>query len=259
MDKIEVINAINEIRKYQTETNKIEVKTANKGFPKKCYDTFSSFSNKYGGIIVFGLSEDKGFQTEGVYDLNDLQKKISSLCSDSMEPSIRVDILPMEFEGKNILAVKIDELFQNRKPCYYKPKGLKLGSYTRIGDRDELMTDYEIYALQSYNDHIFEDNRPTKRASVEDLNKEELERYLEKIKTEKPNFAKNNFEKSLKLCGITDQNDNCVYPTLAGMMIFAEYPQTFYPQLFVACTVIPGTELGVTGPLGERFIDNKRV
>lgn len=57
MEKIEAINAIKELKKYQTETNKIEAKTATDGFPKKCYDTFSSFSNKYGGTIIFGINE----------------------------------------------------------------------------------------------------------------------------------------------------------------------------------------------------------
>ena len=150
MEKNEVINAIEYLKKYKTETNKLEVKSAKLGFPKKCYDTFSSFSNKHGGIIIFGISEENDFNIEGVYDLNDLQKQIVSICSDSMEPKIRPDIICLEYEGKSILAVKIDEVVQNQKPCYYKPKGLKNGSYTRIGDRDELMTDYEIYALQSY-------------------------------------------------------------------------------------------------------------
>ena len=181
------------------------------------------------------------------------------MCSDSMEPAIRVDILPMEYEGKNILAVKVDEIAQNKKPCYYRPKGLKNGSYTRVGDRDELMTDYEIYALQSYNDHIFEDTRPTKRASIEDLNEDELENYINKVKKDKPNFARNNYEKCLKICGIIDKSNEQIYPTLAGTMIFGQYPQAFYPQLFIACAVIPGLELGDMGVNGERFIDNKRI
>lgn len=113
------------------------------------------------------------------------------------------------------------------------------------------MTDYEIYALQSYKDHIFEDTRPNKRATVEDLNKIELENYINKIKTKKSNFAKNDFDKCLKICGITDNNSNQIYPTLAGTLIFGEYPQTFYPQLFVACVVVPGTQLGDIGELGE--------
>lgn len=255
----EVITAIELIKKYKSETNMIEVKSAANGFPKKCYDTFSSFSNKNGGLIIFGINEDKGFITENVYDIKDLQKQISSLCNDSMEPKIRAEIIPMEFEGKKILAVKINELPQNKKPCYYKPKGLKGGSYTRVGDSDLLMTDYEIYALQSYNDHIIEDKRPNKNASIEDLNKYELVKYINKVKINKPNFAKSPLEKSLKLCGIVDTANSNLYPTLAGTMIFGEYPQSYYPQLFVACVVVPGTKLGDVGKLGERFIDNKRV
>ena len=42
-------------------------------------------------------------------------------------------------------------------------------------------------------------------------------------------------------------------------MIFGQYPQSFYPQLFIACAVIPGTVLGDIGTLGERFIDSKRI
>ena len=259
MNREEIINAIETVRKYNSETDRIEIKAAKEDFPKKCYDTFSSFSNRFGGIIIFGLSESKGFITEGVYDINDLQKKISSLCSDTMNPTIRPEILALEFEGKNIVAVKIEELPQNEKPCYYKPAGIKNGSYTRIGDRDDKMTDYELYCLQSYKDHIFEDTRPNKRSCMEDLNLEELNKYIEKVKNDRPHFAKNDFNKCLKLCGIIDTNEDKIYPTLAGTLNFGEYPQSYYPQLFVACVVIPGTELGDTGPMGERFIDNKRI
>ena len=190
MLKTEAIEAIEYLKKYKTETNKLESKTASGGFPKKCYDTISSFSNKFGGIIIFGINESNNFSIDGVYNLNDLQKQVSALCSDSMEPAVRADMLPFEYDGKELLAVKIEEIPQNKKPCFYKPKGMKSGSYTRIGDRDELMTDYEIYALQSYNDHIFEDTRPTKRSTIEDLDKQELEKYINKIKIEKPNFQK---------------------------------------------------------------------
>ncbi len=258
METKEVIEAIEYVKKYKTETNRIEVKKALGGFPT-CYDTFSSFSNKYGGIIIFGIDEDKDFEITGVYDINDLQKKVSSLCKDSMEPIIRPDILPLEYDRKQLLAVKVDEISQNKKPCYYKPKGLRGGAYTRIGESDSLMTDYEIYALQSYKDHIFEDIRPNKRASLDDLSKELLEEYINKVKMEKPNFAKNDFNKCLKLSGITDISENNIYPTLAGTLIFGEYPQSFYPQLFIACAVIPGTKLGDIGTLGERFLDNKRI
>ena len=64
-------------------------------------------------MIIFGINEDNNFSAEGVYDVKDLQQQISNLCTDSMEPAIRPEILPLEYEGKNIVAVYVDEISQN--------------------------------------------------------------------------------------------------------------------------------------------------
>ena len=40
MKREDVIEAIETLRKYNSETNRIEAKTASGGFPKKCYDFF---------------------------------------------------------------------------------------------------------------------------------------------------------------------------------------------------------------------------
>lgn len=96
------------------------------------------------------------------------------------------------------------------------------------------MTDYEIYNLQSYKDGIQEDLRPIKRASFEDLDKDKINNYLEKIRKDKPNFSKFSDQKILKLSGVIENSTNEIYPTLAGLMMFGEYPQGYLPQLFVA-------------------------
>ena len=57
MTKEDVISAILEMRKFNSETYLIEAKTAKGGFPSKCYDTFSSFSNKGGRVIENRHSE----------------------------------------------------------------------------------------------------------------------------------------------------------------------------------------------------------
>ena len=259
MTEKEVIDAIKYMQKYQTETDKIEAKTAEVNFPKKCYDTISGFANKYGGIIIFGINEHNNFIEQNVYDINDLQKQITALCTNSMEPKVRPEFLPITYKSKKLLAVRINEIPQNKKPCYYKNAGMHKGSYIRIGDSDEPMTDYEIYSLQSYKDGIQEDLRPIKRATIEDLDKVKINLYLEKAKKDKPNFAKFSNEKILKLSGIIENSTGTVYPTLSGIMMFGEYPQAYLPQLFVACVVVPGTKLGDVGEMGQRFDDNKRV
>jgi ATP-dependent DNA helicase RecG len=259
MTEQEVIEKIEYMQKYQTETDQIEAKTAEIDFPKKCYDTISAFANKYGGIIIFGINENNNFIEQDVYDVNDLQKQITSLCTNSMEPKIRPEFLAVTYKGKKIVAVKINEIPQKKKPCYYKNAGIKKGSYIRIGDSDEPMTDYEIYSLQSYSDGIEEDLRPIKRAEFEDLNTEKIEKYLNKIKEDKPNLAKFSDEKILKLNGIIENSTGKICPTLAGMMVLGEYPQGYLPQLFIACVVVPGRKLGDIGEMGQRFDDNKRI
>ena len=259
MQEQEVIDAIKYMQKYQTETDKLEAKRAEVDFPKRCYDTISAFANKYGGIIIFGINEDNKFIEQDVYDVSDLQKQITALCTNSMEPKLRPDVLPIAYNGKKLLAVKIDEIPQNKKPCYYKTHGIQKGSYIRIGDSDEPMTDYEIYSLQSYRDGIQEDLRPIKRATLDDLDKDKLKEFLEKTKKNKPNFAKFSDEKILKLSGIIENSTGTIFPTLSGIMMFGEYPQGYLPQLFVACVVVPGTKLGDVGEMGQRFDDNKRV
>lgn len=79
------------------------------------------------------------------------------------------------------------------------------------------------------------------------------------IKKDKPNLSKFSDEKILKLNGIIENSTGEIHPTLAGMMVFGEYPQGYLPQLFIACVVVPGRKLGDVGELGQRFDDNKRV
>ena len=55
--------------------------------------------------------------------------------------------------------------------------------------------------------------------------------------------------------GITNEGS----PTLAGLLTFSKYPQTYFPQLCITAVSLPGTEQGTIGDDGERFIDNKRI
>lgn len=101
------------IQSIQAETDSIEVKTAHIGCPKKLYDALSSFSNKSGGgIIIFGLSEEDEFEVLGVYNANDLQKKVTEQCK-LMYPKVRpiFTILKMDNE-KTVVSAQIPEVRQ---------------------------------------------------------------------------------------------------------------------------------------------------
>ena len=147
----EVREYINFIREIKSETEFIEIKSAEKGCPK-LYDTLSSFSNKSGGgIIILGIDENRDYDVVGIYDSDDIQKKIKNQCND-MEPPVRASFNLLKWEeNKYVLLVEIPEVMQEEKPCYYKGAGIEKGSYVRVGDSDERMNTYEIYNLTSYN------------------------------------------------------------------------------------------------------------
>ena len=264
MDKEDVFKLIQELNEKQTETICIEAKTANQGKPEKYYDTVSSFANTLGGVILFGIEEIKcrnktTFEIVGVYDANDLQKNITNLCSTEFEPIIRPEISIVDIDTKKIVAVKIDMIKQRNKPCYYKPKGLHNGSYIRVGDRDDNMTEYEIYKCVSYKDNVEDDLRAVTKATIEDLDKDLLDKFIEKYTEGRPNFSRYSREKILLKAGILTKIEDKIFPTVAGLLVFGEYPQEFFPQWFIAAIVVPGFEIAKLGKVGERFIDNKRI
>ncbi len=70
------IQSDKDILTKRTETAEIEFKSAREGVPEKLYDSFSSFSNTRGGIIIFGIDEKAGYKVCGVKNPDELQKKI---------------------------------------------------------------------------------------------------------------------------------------------------------------------------------------
>lgn len=46
---------------------------------------------------------------------------------------------------------------------------------------------------------------------------------------------------------------------MAGLLCLGEYPQEFFPQLFVSFVVLPGVRMGEVSPDGRRFLDNETI
>lgn len=250
----EVIELVFQIQKNKSESNYIEVKSAKVGCPK-IFDTLSSFSNQQGGgKIVFGIDESSGYEVCGVYDAADLQKKIMEQ-SVQMEPAVRPLCTVVDIEGKTVVCAEIQEIDNYQKPCFYKGAGRLKGSYVRVGDADRQMSEYEVYSYETFKKKIQDELRLTERAAADDLKTVALEKYLLDVKIKKKNLSALPDEKICRLQGFTINEQ----PTLAGIMLFSDYPQAFYPQLCITAVSVPGTEMSMVGSVGERFIDNKRI
>ncbi|MBU1119532.1 ATP-binding protein [Patescibacteria group bacterium] len=109
MDKEETIKLIEESIKNKTETSSIEFKTARNDLPKSIWKSVSSFSHRPGGgIIVFGIDEDKNkhkLTIVGTDVIDNLQEKIGDLANNEMSFTLRPEYHILEMKGKAILAI----------------------------------------------------------------------------------------------------------------------------------------------------------
>ena len=244
------------IKELKTETQTIELKAAAKGCPTRLFDTLSSFSNQDdGGIIIFGVDEADNYAIKGVYDAQDLQKKVTEQCK-QMEPSVRALFTVCEIDGKAVVSAEIPGVDISERPVFYKGAGRIKGSYVRVGESDEHMSEYEIYSYEAFRKRIRDDIRTVENGKLTMINEKRMADYLTAVKSERKNLADNVSEAEIpELMGITNNG----VPTLAGLMTFSKYPQAYFPQLCITAVSLPGTEQGTIGDDGERFIDNKRI
>lgn len=242
------------IQKAESQT--IELKSAHQGCPTRLYDSLSSFSNQNeGGVILFGIDEKDDFSIKGVYDAQDLQKKVAEQCK-QMEPPVRALFTVCDIDGKKIVSAEIPGVDVDLRPVFYKGVGRIKGSYIRVGESDEPMSEYEIYSYEAFRKRIRDELRTVDDEKFSLINNERISHYLNEVKKEKDNLAKSvSDDDILELMGITKGGK----PTLAGLMCFSIYPQAYYPQLCITAVALPGTEQGISGINDERFIDNKRI
>lgn len=246
---------LNEIQKKKCEYATLELKAAAKGCPKRLYDTLSAFSNQDdGGVIIFGVDEEAGYLEQGVYDAQDLQKKINEQCL-QMEPVVRPLLTVVEKDGKNFVAAEIPGMDIAERPCYYRGQGRVRGSYVRVGDSDEPMTEYEVYSYEAFRKKYQDDVREVQRTTPVMLDSEKVGAYIQLLKEGKPNLSSLGDSEIKELMGITRMG----VATLNACMLFCPYPQAYFPQLYIRAVVIPGREMGEVNDLGARFIDNRRI
>ena len=255
MREEELVNLIRKIQRRQTEFQTVELKAAQVDFPKKIYDTLSSFSNQdEGGVIIFGISEKDNYAVTGVYNAENAQKKAMEACG-QMEPSVRAVFTTAEIDGKVVLSAEIPPVEYWNRPVFYRGAGRLKGSYVRVGDADEPMSEYEVYSFEAFRRRIRDELRPVPECSGRFFDNNRLEQYLESVKHERSNLTALSDTEIKELMGITVKGET----TLAGVMTFSLYPQTWFPQLCITAVSVPGTEMGNTDRDGARFLDNKRI
>ena len=251
----ELRDLIERIQIRGCEGQTVEVKAAHQGCPEKLYDTISAFSNQNsGGTFVFGLDEKSGFAKVGVYNAQDLERKVMEYC-EQMTPVVRPQFTEVDEDGLTFVSAEIPPIDITERPCFKTAKGRLRGSYIRVGDGDKPMTEYEVYSYEAFRKKYQDDTRPAERASLQSLDMPKVEEYLARKRHERPNLASMSEAQQYELTGVT--RDGKV--TMVALLLFGLYPQAFYPQLSMIATCVPAEKMGILDSDGNRFTDTKRI
>lgn len=125
------------------ETQRVEVKS---GVGKNVLETLSAFSNDDGGIILVGLDEQDGYSPIKGFDCAQATDAIATRC-EQLTPVVRPEVSTHVFDGSKLVVVEVEPLRRQDKPCYVADRGLYKGAYTRTGDGERLLKQYEIDRL----------------------------------------------------------------------------------------------------------------
>ena len=180
---------VNDVITKKAESQTIEIKSAEHGCPTRLFDTLSSFSNQDdGGIIIFGIDEKDNFAIKGVYDAQDLQKKVTEQCK-QMEPAVRALFTICEIGEKILVSAEIPGVDVSDRPVFYKGVGRIKGSYIRVGESDEPMSEYEIYSYEAFRKRIRDDIRIVEGAKTQLFDEKRMAEYLSRVKSERRNLS----------------------------------------------------------------------
>lgn len=260
MTREELRQLVEELQQRQSELDNVEVKTAKGGTPKRLYESLSAFANRPGGgIVLFGVDESRKFEMVGVGDFQRLQEEITAVTSDQMDPALRPQFTIDEVDGNIIVALEIDEVPPQQKPCFYKNAGLPKGAYIRVGNTNRPMTEYEVFGYLSGRGQPTHDEELVRDSTIDDLNPDHPDGYLARIRKARPRsgFLEGDRDEVLSRLRVIGSDKGRLCPTVAGLLMFGKYPQEFFPQLMITFVQYYGTTEDEKTPQGARYLDSR--
>ena len=132
-----------------TENNRIEVKKAQGTLPNSIWETYSSFANTLGGIILLGVAEtkNKSLVPIGLSDPEKLIKDFWYIINNQNKININIltssDVFIQEINGKSIVVINVPRAQRFYKPVYINGNPVS-GTYRRNGEGDYHVNNEEL-------------------------------------------------------------------------------------------------------------------
>ena len=204
-----------------------------------------AFSNKQGGKIFIGIS-DEG-QIEGLTqdDIKRLNQLVPNSVTDHIRPPIIIDTQNINFENGLVMIVSVPE--GSNKPYMDNNSSIFIrngASTQKLQTREEIQLIFQSAGL------IHADGIPVKGSTLADINTEFFESFFvrefdDKLSNQNISFPQ--IMENMKLAKKGEIN-------YSGILLFGLYPQRWLPVFNVKAVAFPGINLE-----DENYIDSKDI
>ncbi len=245
MQEQDLIPIVNRLRAQGTDDEFVEVKASASELRGKIWLSVSAFANTNGGLIILGLDENDNFRPVRRFAIDKVLDQFITGMGDGDPSGARMAQPPAyhphryTFEGHPVIAIEVEELEADKKPCYVAGRGIVGGSYKRVDDHNVRLSPSEIYSLQNYLKPSRADRATVESATIEDLAPDIVDGLLDRERDSRA--LRGTQDRSIKMArlNIVDENGGV---RLAGLITCGRYPQQFFPKLLIDVAAHPGVQ-----------------
>ena len=228
------------------EDNRREVKKANGGLPNSLWDTYSSFANCYGGVIILGVKEEKdgSWRTTGLKNEAKLRKDFWDTINNPKKVNLNLladDDVETYLYGPNddiIMVIYVPMAKREQKPIYIN-NDIFNGTFRRNYEGDYHCTRLQVKAMLRDQTERTMDMEILDKVSIENLNYDTIHGYRNSHRTLKEGhpferLGDSEYLRSIGAAAVSEE-DGQLHPTAAGMLMFGnEYDIVrHFPEYFL--------------------------
>ncbi len=232
------MNQLSQIMQYpEKESTSLEFK-AELPSKQQIIKTIVAFCNYFGGKLVIGVSDKQTICGINEQDVDDVIESLYQSIYQNGQPTIIPSIYTQRIQDKLLLIIEVSAGMN--KPYFVKSLGLNEGVFIRVGAHTMKATVNMIQELSWKNKGFFADEMPVYSAAIEDINQDEFVSFLKEHRKAFSSSSPNKMMELLLHYKMLIKEHQRIYPTLAGILLFGQHPQQYFPESFIICSHFQG-------------------
>ena len=213
------------------EDNRRDVKTARDSLPVSLWDTYSSFANCYGGVIILGVKEKKdgSWYTTGLKNPAMQKKVFWDTVNNRTKVSINLlsekNVETYELNGDTIMVIHVPMAKREQKPVYIN-NDLFGGTFRRDWEGDYHCTPLQVKTMLRDQTEDTYDMNVLPKTPMSDLNYDTVHSYRNRHQLLRPGhpfegYSDEEYLRSIGAAAVAEE-DGLLHPTCAGLLMFGD-------------------------------------